>query len=88
MFLARAEDEDISQKNLAQQMIQNCHNAKEIFADTIHQNVVENIQFPINSQYSEYVPVISAFIIILETNIFVCEKITYLLIYINSRFSA
>ncbi len=60
MFLARAEKEDLSQKNLAKQMIKNCQNAKEVLADTITQNLVENIQFPINSQYSEYVPVISA----------------------------
>jgi len=60
MFLARATSEDAEQKSLALQMIQNCKNAKEILADTISQNIVENIGFPINSQYSEYVPVISA----------------------------
>jgi outer membrane protein OmpA-like peptidoglycan-associated protein len=60
MFLARAEKGDISQINLAKQMVRNCQSAKEVLADTITQNVVENIQFPINSQYSEYVPVISA----------------------------
>ncbi len=60
MFLARAQSEDTAQKGLAQQMIQNCQNAKEILADTITQDIVENIKYPINSQYSEYVPVISA----------------------------
>lgn len=60
MFLTRATTEDVSQKGLADQMIQNCQNAKEILADTITQNIVENIKYPINSQYSEYVPVISA----------------------------
>ena len=60
MFLARATNEDASQKILAEQMIRNCQNAKEILADTLKQNVVENIKYPINSQYSEYVPVISA----------------------------
>lgn len=60
MFLARATNEDESQKGLAQQMILNCQNAKEILADTIKQNIVENIKYPINSQYSEYTPVISA----------------------------
>lgn len=60
MFLTRATNEDASQKILAEQMIQNCQNAKEILADTLKQNVVENIKYPINSQYSEYVPVISA----------------------------
>lgn len=59
MFLTRATAEDYEQKGLAEQMIQNCKNAKEILADTIKENIVENIQFPINSQYSEYVPVIS-----------------------------
>ncbi len=60
MFLTRATEEDGSQKGLAAQMIENCKNAKEILADTITQNIVENIKYPINSQYSEYVPVISA----------------------------
>lgn len=60
MFLARATNEDAAQKILAEQMIKNCQNAKEILADTIKQNEVVNIQYPINSQYSEYVPVISA----------------------------
>lgn len=60
MFLTSATNEDASQKVLAEQMIQNCRNAKEILADTVQQNVVENIKYPINSQYSEYVPVISA----------------------------
>ena len=40
-------------------MIENCRNAKEILADTIVENVVENIG-DINSEFSEYVPVISA----------------------------
>lgn len=60
MFLARATNEDAAQKILAEQMIKNCQSAKEILADTIKQNEVVNIQYPINSQYSEYVPVISA----------------------------
>lgn len=60
MFLTRATNEDATQKMLAEQMIKNCQNAKEILADTVKQNVVVNMKFPINSQYSEYVPVISA----------------------------
>ncbi len=60
MFLASATSEDASQKGLAMQMLDNCKNAKEILADTITQNTVKNIGYPINSQYSEYVPVISA----------------------------
>ena len=60
MYLARAEKGDESQMSIAKQMVKNCQNAKEILADTVYQNVVENIRFPINSQYSEYVPVISA----------------------------
>ncbi len=60
MFLVNATEEDESQKALAEQMIHNCKNAKEILADTINENVVENIKYPVNSQYSEYVPVISA----------------------------
>ena len=60
MFLTRAQADDAVQKSLAQQMITNCQNAKEILADTITQNIVENVKYPINSQYSEYVPVISA----------------------------
>ena len=60
MFLTRATSDDGAQKSLAMQMIENCKNAKEILADTITQNIVENIKYPINSQYSEYVPVISA----------------------------
>jgi len=60
MFINSASGEDLAQKGLAYQMIQNCNNAKEILADTITENIVENINYPINSQYSEYVPVISA----------------------------
>jgi outer membrane protein OmpA-like peptidoglycan-associated protein/tetratricopeptide (TPR) repeat protein len=60
MFLDRAEKDDIIQVNLAKQMIRNCENAKEMFKDTVTNNTVENIQYPINSQYSEYVPIISA----------------------------
>jgi outer membrane protein OmpA-like peptidoglycan-associated protein len=60
MFLTRSTQEDAAQKGLAEQMVQNCNNAKEILSDTITQNIVENIKYPINSQYSEYVPVISA----------------------------
>jgi len=60
MFLSRAVSEDGDQKLLSLQMIENCRNAKEILADTILENVVENISTTINSEYSEYVPVISA----------------------------
>jgi outer membrane protein OmpA-like peptidoglycan-associated protein len=60
MYLAGNISTEEEEKGLAQQMIQNCKNAKEILADTITQNIVENIKYPINSQYSEYVPVISA----------------------------
>ncbi len=60
MFITRSTIEDAEQKGIAEQMIQNCKNAKEILADTITQNIVENIKYPVNSQYSEYVPVISA----------------------------
>jgi len=59
MFLTLATTEDYEQKRMAKQMIRNCQNAKEILSDTIQENIVENIGFPINSQYSEYVPVIS-----------------------------
>ena len=60
MFLANVSGEDLDLKGTAEQMIKNCSSAKDILADTIKENVVENIGFPINSQYSEYVPVISA----------------------------
>ncbi|MCB9364803.1 MAG: OmpA family protein [Flavobacteriales bacterium] len=60
MYLTGNVSADEEEKNLAQQMIQNCKNAKEILSDTITQNIVENIGYPVNSQYSEYVPVISA----------------------------
>lgn len=60
MYLAGNISSEEEEKGLALQMIQNCKNAKEILADTITQNIVENIKYPINSQYSEYVPVISA----------------------------
>ncbi len=60
MYLSNSSGSDEEEVGLANKMIQNCKNAKEILADTIKQNIVENIQFPINSQYSEYVPVISA----------------------------
>jgi len=60
MFLANVSGEDMELKGIAEQMIRNCSSAKDILADTIKENVVENIKFPINSQYSEYVPVISA----------------------------
>lgn len=59
-FLSRATNEDEDQKLLSVQMIENCRNAKEILADTIIENVVENISTIVNSEYSEYVPVISA----------------------------
>ncbi|MGB0888261.1 MAG: OmpA family protein [Vicingaceae bacterium] len=58
-FLSGASNEDEDQKILAVQMIENCRNAKEILADTIAENIVENIG-DINSEFSEYVPVISA----------------------------
>ncbi|MGB0886824.1 MAG: OmpA family protein [Vicingaceae bacterium] len=60
MFMTRATGDDAVQKQVASKMITNCQNAKEILADTLKQNIVENMQYPINSQYSEYVPVISA----------------------------
>jgi hypothetical protein len=60
MFLARADTEDSSQKDLAKKMIKNWKNAKEILTDTIYHNVGENIQFSMNSHYTEYVPIISA----------------------------
>ncbi|TXB65989.1 OmpA family protein [Vicingus serpentipes] len=60
MYLAGNISSEEEEKGLALQMIQNCKNAKEILADTITQNIVENVKYPINSQYSEYVPVISA----------------------------
>ncbi|PJB15500.1 MAG: hypothetical protein CO118_03340 [Flavobacteriales bacterium CG_4_9_14_3_um_filter_32_8] len=60
IFISKSTVEDVEQKSIAEQMIQNCINAKEILADTISENIVENIKYPINSQYSEYVPVISA----------------------------
>lgn len=60
MFLSRSESGEEEEQATAQKMIQNCKNAIEILRDTIKENVVENIQAPINSQYSEYVPVISA----------------------------
>jgi len=60
MFLVNVSGEDLEMKGKAEQMINNCNNAKDILTDTIRENSVENIQFPINSQYSEYVPVISA----------------------------
>ena len=59
-FLSRATNEDEDQKILAVQMIENCRNAKEILADTIAENIVENLSATVNSEYSEYVPVISA----------------------------
>lgn len=60
MYLTNSSGSDEEEVGLAQKMIQNCRNAKEILADTITQNIVENVGYPINSQYSEYVPVISA----------------------------
>lgn len=59
-FISRATNENYNQKSLAVRMIGNCRNAKKILADTIVEDVVENIKYPINSQYSEYAPVISA----------------------------
>ena len=59
-FLSRSTSEDDDQKLLSVQMIENCRNAKEILADTIVENVVENLSSIVNSEYSEYVPVISA----------------------------
>lgn len=60
MFIVAATAEDQEQKGVAEQMIQNCKSAKEILVDTIRENEVVNIKLPVNSQYSEYVPVISA----------------------------
>ncbi|MDG1475915.1 MAG: OmpA family protein [Vicingaceae bacterium] len=59
-FLSRATNEDEDQKLLSLQMIENCRNAKEILADTIVENVVENLSNKVNSEFGEYVPVISA----------------------------
>lgn len=44
---------------LTNKMISNVENAKKILSDTIKENFVENIGVPINTNYSEYVPVIS-----------------------------
>lgn len=60
MYLSRSTNEEVEEQATAQKLIQNCKNAIEILSDTIKENIVENIQAPINSQYSEYVPVISA----------------------------
>lgn len=60
MYLTRSTPEEAEEQAAAQKMIQNCKNAIEILSDTIKENIVENINAPINSQYSEYVPVISA----------------------------
>jgi len=60
MFLTMGAKEDAEEISAANMMIRNCNNAKEILADTIKENVIENVGFPVNSQYSEYVPVISA----------------------------
>ncbi|MCW8896786.1 MAG: OmpA family protein [Flavobacteriales bacterium] len=59
-YLASAPADEAELIRDANQMMKNAQNAKEILADTIHENIVENIGYPINSQYSEYVPVISA----------------------------
>jgi len=59
-FLSSANSENSDQKSLAVQMLGNCRNAKEILVDTILENVVQNIKYPINTKYSEYAPVISA----------------------------
>ncbi len=60
IYLSRSSNEEEEEQAMAQKMIQNCKNAIEILSDTIRENIVENMQAPINSQYSEYVPVISA----------------------------
>ena len=60
MYINAAQSDEAVQVRLANQMMVNARNAKEILADTIKSNIVENIKYPINSQYSEYVPVISA----------------------------
>lgn len=60
MYLTRSIPEEAEEQATAQKMIQNCKNAIEILSDTIKENVIENVNAPINSQYSEYVPVISA----------------------------
>jgi len=59
LFLNKGQ-EDAEDIYSAKKVINNCNNAKAILADTIKENRIENIGFPINSQYSEYVPVISA----------------------------
>lgn len=58
-FLEKAKAEDVEEKKIAERMIKNSRNAKKILADTIHSDVITNMKTPINSQYSEYVPVIS-----------------------------
>ena len=60
MYLTRSTPEEAEEQASAQKMIQNCKNAIEILSDTIQENIIENVQAPVNSQYSEYVPVISA----------------------------
>lgn len=60
MYLATSSSSEVDEQAVAKQMIFNCQNAKQILADTIEENQVVNIEYPINSQYSEYVPVISA----------------------------
>lgn len=60
MYLSRGSSEEVEEQATAQKMMQNCKNAIEILRDTIKENIIENVQSPINSQYSEYVPVISA----------------------------
>src|SRR5690606_25749898 len=59
-YVSSAPADEAEQIRIANQMMQNARSAKEILADTIYENIIENVGFPINSQYSEYVPVISA----------------------------
>ncbi len=59
-YVNSAPADEAEQIRIANQMMQNARSAKEILADTIYENIIENVGFPINSQYSEYVPVISA----------------------------
>lgn len=59
-FLEEVRYDDDEQEGLAIRMIDNCENAKRILADTIEENIIKNVTTPVNTQYSEYVPVISA----------------------------
>ncbi|GAB4256573.1 MAG: OmpA family protein [Vicingaceae bacterium] len=60
LFLAGSTEADYEERALAHKMIANCNSAKEILADTIKESKIVNLGYPINTQFSEYVPVISA----------------------------